>query len=160
MSDTSPEKEIEPLPEPPEDVVCEWYKLVKDFHEGFGLPAPTDLRHLDKEERIFRARLMVEEAIEFAAETDFVMQVDAMLDMLYFAVGTLVTMGVDPNGLFDIVHWANMRKLWPDGKPRYNEKGKVIKPPDYQSSDGELYNALVKQWKERKERGEKDEIPF
>lgn len=154
------EKKEEPLPTPPEDTVCEWYDLAKSFHEKFGLPAPNDFHTMLKDQRIFRTRLIVEEAIEFAAEDDFVMQVDAMLDLIYFSLGTLVEMGVDPNGLFDIVHWGNMRKLWPDGKPHYNEKGKVIKPPNYESSDRELHLALKKQWEERRERGENDDIPW
>ena len=37
-------------------------------------------------------------------------------------------MGVNPDKLFDIVQEANMSKLWADGKARYREDGKIVKP--------------------------------
>ena len=56
-----------------------------------------------------------------------------MIDLIYFALGTLVEMGVEPEELFNVVQQANMSKLWEDGKPRYNKKdGKVIKPDNWE----------------------------
>lgn len=58
-------------------------------------------------------------------------QVDALTDMNYFVYGTFTEIGIDPNPIFNIVHQANMSKLFPDGKPHYNEFGKVIKPDSW-----------------------------
>lgn len=59
-------------------------------------------------------------------------EVDALIDLLYFTYGSFVMMGVDPMPIFDIVHQANMGKLFPDGKPHYHEvTGKVLKPDNW-----------------------------
>lgn len=42
-------------------------------------------------------------------------------------------LGVDPTRIFDIVHQANMGKLFPDGKPHYDPvTNKVLKPDNWQ----------------------------
>ena len=59
-------------------------------------------------------------------------QVDAFTDILYFANGGFTEMGVVPDRIFNIVHQANMGKIFPDGKPHFNEVGKVIKPDNWE----------------------------
>lgn len=60
-------------------------------------------------------------------------QVDALIDLLYFTYGSFSLLGVDPTELFNIVHEANMGKLFEDGKPRYHEvTHKVLKPDDWE----------------------------
>lgn len=56
---------------------------------------------------------------------------DAFTDISYFNNGNFTLINVDPDPLFDIVHNANMGKLFSDGKPRYTEVGKIIKPDDW-----------------------------
>jgi predicted HAD superfamily Cof-like phosphohydrolase len=75
-----------------------------------------------------RISWMLEELTEFAAADTLEDQVDALTDLIYFALGTFTLMGVKPEPFFDIVHAANMGKLHEDGKPRFNEQGKIIKP--------------------------------
>ena len=65
---------------------------------------------------------MNEEVAEFLVAQDIYEQADAMIDLIYFALGTLVEMGLEADELFDIVQKANMAKLWSDGKPHYNPK--------------------------------------
>ena len=68
-------------------------------------------------------------------ETDedvLVAQADALTDINYFNQGDFVVMGVKPQPLFDIVQRANMGKLWEDGKPRYREDGKILKPANWE----------------------------
>lgn len=55
-------------------------------------------------------------------------QIDALTDILYFTNGGFVETSVIPDKIVDIVHQANMNKIFSDGKPHYNEVGKVIKP--------------------------------
>ena len=85
----------------------EWEK-VREFQEKFNHPVSNSPKFMEADE--------------------IVEQADAMIDVMYFALGTLVEMGIKPDELFDIVHNANMSKLWPDGKPHYNAEGKTIKP--------------------------------
>jgi predicted HAD superfamily Cof-like phosphohydrolase len=85
---------------------------------------------------------MLEEIDEFIESDNITDQADAMIDLIYFALGTLVEMGVKPQKLFDIVHEANMTKLWEDGKPRYNSDGKTIKPPGWQDPFKKLEDAI------------------
>ena len=69
------------------------------------------------------------------AEMSLVGQVDALIDMLYFTYGSFVLMGVDPERLFEIVHQANMGKLFPDGKAHFDPvTHKILKPDDWEKN--------------------------
>lgn len=57
---------------------------------------------------------------------------DAYTDISYFGEGGFCEIGLDSNPIFNIVHQANMGKLFPDGKPHYNQVGKVIKPDNWE----------------------------
>jgi predicted HAD superfamily Cof-like phosphohydrolase len=105
------------------------YDDVKEFHLRFGHPVRDEPTLLAAARAAARAAWMQEEVAEFLAADTIPDQADAMIDLIYFALGTLVEMGVRPEKLFDIVHAANMTKLWPDGQPRYRGDGKTIKPP-------------------------------
>ncbi|WP_246021588.1 hypothetical protein [Paenibacillus zeisoli] len=70
---------------------------------------------------------MLEELTEFAAADSLVEQTDALIDLIYFEIVTFTLLGVKPEPFFDIVHAANMGKLHKDGKPRFNEQGKIVK---------------------------------
>ncbi len=85
---------------------------------------------------------MREEIDEFLQAQDLYDQADAMIDLIYFALGTLAEMGVKPGKIFEIVHRANMAKLFRDGKPHYNAQSKVIKPPDWQDPKDELIRQI------------------
>ncbi|MEQ9764125.1 Cof-type HAD-IIB family hydrolase [Streptococcus jiangjianxini] len=66
-------------------------------------------------------------------ETPLVGEVDALTDLLYFTYGSFVLMGVDPKPFFDIVHEANMGKIFPDGKAHYDSHThKILKPDDWE----------------------------
>lgn len=59
-------------------------------------------------------------------------QVDALIDLLYFTYGSFSLLGVDPEPIMEIVHQANMVKLFPDGKPHYDPvTNKVLKPANW-----------------------------
>ncbi|WP_311522808.1 Cof-type HAD-IIB family hydrolase [uncultured Streptococcus sp.] len=67
------------------------------------------------------------------AQQDLVGQVDALIDTLYFTYGSFVLMGVDPERIFDIVHQANMGKMFPDGKAHFDPvTHKILKPDDWE----------------------------
>lgn len=121
----------------------EQWRQVAEFHKAFGHPMSASPSPLSKERGEARCRWMREEIDEFLeAGDDIVEQADAMIDLIYFALGTLVEMGVKPDRLFDIVHGANMSKLWPDGKPHYFEDGKTKKPDTWRDPHDELAHAI------------------
>lgn len=105
----------------------EW-EDVKLFHQKFNHPTSDKPKLLDQDRCEKRVKWMLEEVQEFVEAKNLVDQADAMVDLMYFALGTLVEIGVNPTKIFNIVHEANMSKLWKDGKPHYNDDGKTIKP--------------------------------
>lgn len=76
-------------------------------------------------------------------------QVDALADLLYFTYGSFVLLGVDPQPVLEIVHQANMGKLFPDGQPHYDSKtGKVLKPENWEEKyapEAKIYDEILRQ---------------
>ena len=60
---------------------------------------------------------------------------DALTDILYVTYGAGHAFGIDLDKCFDEVQASNMSKLGADGKPIYNESGKVMKGPNYFEPD-------------------------
>ena len=60
---------------------------------------------------------------------------DALTDILYVTYGAGHAFGINLDKCFDEVQNSNMSKLGLDGKPIYNEKGKVMKGPKYFKPD-------------------------
>tara|TARA_Y100001936_G_C15506700_1_gene375928 strand:- start:133 stop:474 length:342 start_codon:yes stop_codon:yes gene_type:complete len=56
---------------------------------------------------------------------------DSLTDILYVTYGAGHAFGIDLDKCFDEVQRSNMSKLGSDGKPIYNENGKVMKGPNY-----------------------------
>ena len=56
---------------------------------------------------------------------------DALTDILYVTYGAGHAFGINLDNCFDEVQRSNMSKLGNDGKPIYNENGKVMKGPKY-----------------------------
>ena len=56
---------------------------------------------------------------------------DALTDILYVTYGAGHAFGIDLDKCFEEVQSSNMSKLGKDGKPIYNDKGKVMKGPNY-----------------------------
>ena len=75
-------------------------------------------------------------------ENDILEVADALTDILYVTYWAGHAFGVDLDKCFDEVQRSNMSKLGKDGKPIYNDHGKVMKGPDYFKPD--LSKFLVK----------------
>ena len=60
---------------------------------------------------------------------------DALTDILYVTYGAGHAFGINLDKCFEEVQKSNMSKLGKDGKPIYNEFGKVMKGPDYFKPD-------------------------
>ena len=126
-------------------MIDEEFEQVKEFHKAFGVPVSDKAVLLTKERVKSRSGWMIEEINEFIESENIYDQADAMIDLIYFALGTLVEMGVKPKNLFDIVQSANMGKLWEDGQPRFRENdGKIIKPKGWQDPYPKIKDAIDK----------------
>jgi predicted HAD superfamily Cof-like phosphohydrolase len=122
------------------------FEDVRAFHLAFGHPAPDAPSLLDADLAGRRAAWIEEEAQELREAATIAEQADAFIDVIYFAVGGLVNLGVRPGALGDIVQAANMAKLWPDGRPRHREgDGKVIKPAGWQDPGPKLAAEIERQ---------------
>jgi len=69
---------------------------------------------------------------------------DALTDILYVTYGAGHAFGINLDKCFREVQNSNMSKLGLDGKPIYNDKGKVMKGPNYFKPD---LTKFVTQWK-------------
>ncbi len=142
MSDEQIHTLLESVPEQSRNYL--YYGDVKEFHQAFGHPVAQVQDKLGAERVAARAEWMQEEVREFMAAQTMLDQADAIIDLLYFAFGTLVEMGVScPYTLFKAVHEANMAKLWPDGKPHYRDDGKVRKPEGWEGPEPVLQKILM-----------------
>ncbi|MBQ0134120.1 MAG: hypothetical protein KBS46_03190 [Clostridiales bacterium] len=118
---------------------------VREFQRCFGHPYADKPTMLAAERAKVRAEWMREEIDEFLEADEIVEQADAMIDLMYFALGSLVEMGVKPDRLWQIVQDANMAKLWSDGKPHHREDGKTIKPPTWEDPHSKLEAEILRQ---------------
>ncbi|MGB3478560.1 MAG: hypothetical protein WBB67_05315 [bacterium] len=121
-----------------------WHK-VRKFHIKFNHHISNKPSALNKEKMMKRYKWMFEELEEFKNSKNIYEQVDSMIDLLYFVLGTLVEIGIRPYKPFEIVHKANMRKLWPNNKPHYNIDGKVIKPNNWKDPYEEIKEEIDRQ---------------
>ena len=114
------------------------FKDVKTFMEKFGQMVRTKPQFPDDKTMQLRLDLIKEELgeLEEAMKTKNLKEVaDALTDILYVTYGAGYAYGVDLDQCFKEVQRANMSKLGKDGKPIYNEQGKVMKGPNYTKPD-------------------------
>jgi predicted HAD superfamily Cof-like phosphohydrolase len=118
---------------------------VHAFQEAMNQPTPSKPIQLTHQRKSFRLGLLLEEMTEYVKADNLIDEVDALADMLYILLGTIDEHGVNMEPIFDIVQNANMSKLWEDGKPRFNEIGKVIKPPNFVRPEALIELEVIRQ---------------
>ena len=114
------------------------FEKVKQFMQTFGQEVKTKASFSDEKTNQLRLDLITEELEELknAMESKDLLEVaDALTDILYVTYGAGHALGIDLDKCFDEVQNSNMSKLGADGKPIYNESGKVMKGPDYFKPD-------------------------
>ena len=77
----------------------------------------------------------LDELTEAMKNEDLLEVADALTDILYVTYGAGHAFGINLDKCFEEVQKSNMSKLGKDGKPIYNEFGKVMKGPDYFKPD-------------------------
>ncbi len=110
------------------------FESVKKFMETFGQEVKSEASF--PKDKIIRLRLdlireelsELEEALE---KKDIKEVADALTDILYVTYGAGHAFGINLDKCFEEVQNSNMSKLGSDGKPIYNDQGKVMKGPDY-----------------------------
>jgi len=107
---------------------------VKTFMHAFGQEVKVKASFPNEKIIKLRYELIHEELEEFkkAMEEKNLKEIaDALTDILYVTYGAGHAYGIDLDKCFTEVQRSNMSKLGEDGKPIYNEKGKVMKGPKY-----------------------------
>tara|TARA_B110000263_G_C14818614_1_gene289730 strand:+ start:63 stop:434 length:372 start_codon:yes stop_codon:yes gene_type:complete len=110
------------------------FKDVKIFMKKFGQMVKTKPQFPDEKTMQLRFDLIQEELneLEEAMKTKNLKEVaDALTDILYVTYGAGYAYGINLDKCFKEVQRSNMSKLGKDGNPIFNEKGKVMKGPNY-----------------------------
>ena len=114
------------------------FNSVRKFMEVFGQEVKTKAEFPSEKIIKLRYNLIKEELDEFEEalkDRDLKEVADALTDILYVTYGAGHAFGIDLDKCFDEVQRSNMSKLDEDGKPIYNEHGKVMKGPKYFQPD-------------------------
>lgn len=133
-----------------------WARDVRDFHKACGTVDPTEPTWPSYEKRSLRYHLQFEEGNELSAELLpehclFVGQflphavespehlaalAKEIVDVIYVAVGTALSCGININAVWEAVHASNMAKVDPTiGTVRRRDDGKILKPEGWQTPD-------------------------
>ena len=110
------------------------FEKVGLFMKTFGQEVKTSAKLSNDKINSLRISLIHEELEELKAamsNNDIVEVADALTDILYVAYGAGHSFGIDLDKCFNEVQESNMSKLSVNGKPIYNEQGKVMKGPKY-----------------------------
>jgi len=114
------------------------FNKVRTFMETFGQDVKTEPSFNTDKVNKLRFDLIKEELDELKEamkNRDLLEVADALTDILYVTYGAGHAFGVDLDKCFEEVQSSNMSKLGEDGKPIYNESGKVMKGPKYFKPD-------------------------
>ena len=110
-----------------------------EWHKATDTPIPNKITALDDERITLRFALMEEENLEYIRARSYSDIADALGDMLYVLVGTIVEHGLQDKieAIFDEIHRSNMTKVV-DGKVIRRDDGKILKPEGYEKPNLKL----------------------
>ena len=118
------------------------FEKVRLFMKTYGQEVKDKAGFSDAKTNKLRIDLIKEELEELttAMQDENLLEVaDALTDILYVTYGAGHAFGIDLDKCFEEVQNSNMSKLGEDGKPIYNEAGKVMKGPNYFKPDLSKY---------------------
>ena len=110
------------------------FNKVGEFMKTFGQEVKNKPSLSTEKINQLRISLIQEELSELKEamdNKDLLEVADALTDLLYVTYGAGHAFGIDLDKCFDEVQNSNMSKLGEDGRPIYNEFGKVMKGPNY-----------------------------
>ena len=114
------------------------FEKVGIFMKTFGQDVKTTSELAEEKINKLRVSLIEEELDELKAaikDNDIKEVADALTDILYVTYGAGHAFGINLDKCFEEVQNSNMSKLGSDGKPIYNDTGKVMKGPNYFKPD-------------------------
>ena len=114
------------------------FRKVGTFMKTFGQEVKTKASFSTDKINELRLSLIQEELDELSEainNKDLLEVADALTDILYVTYGAGHAFGIDLDKCFEEVQNSNMSKLGNDGKPIYNDTGKVMKGPNYFKPD-------------------------
>ena len=114
------------------------FRKVGTFMKTFGQEVKTKASFSTEKINKLRIDLIKEELEELTIamnNKDLLEVADALTDILYVTYGAGHAFGIDLDKCFEEVQNSNMSKLDENGRPIYNEFGKVMKGPNYFKPD-------------------------
>ena len=114
------------------------FEKVGLFMKTFGQEVKTVSGLSGEKINSLRISLISEELEELKkaiSDNDITEVADALTDILYVTYGAGHAFGINLDKCFNEVQESNMSKLDKDGKPIFNENGKVMKGPNYFKPD-------------------------
>ena len=114
------------------------FQKVKTFMQTFGQEVKLKPSFSTEKINDLRYNLVKEELEELKqaiVNKDLLEVADALTDILYVTYGAGHAFGIDLDSCFEEVQNSNMSKLGDNGKPIYNDSGKVMKGPNYYKPD-------------------------
>ena len=118
------------------------FEKVRFFMKTYGQEVKDKAGFSDAKTNKLRIDLIkeeLEELTEAMQDKNLLEVADALTDILYVTYGAGHAFGIDLDKCFEEVQNSNMSKLGEDGKPIYNEAGKVMKGPNYFKPDLSKY---------------------
>ncbi len=118
------------------------FEKVRLFMKTYGQEVKDKAGLSDAKTNNLRIELIkeeLEELTEAMQDKNLIEVADALTDILYVTYGAGHAFGIDLDKCFEEVQNSNMSKLGKDGKPIYNEAGKVMKGPNYFKPDLSKY---------------------
>jgi predicted HAD superfamily Cof-like phosphohydrolase len=114
-----------------------WYDIL-EFHRKFQLPLPSKPKPLPKNLSDFRLKFLNEELNEYERALqleDYEGQLDALVDLVYVAMGTAAMQGYNFAEAWRRVHAANMSKVRAKSKDesKRNSEYDVVKPKNWKA---------------------------
>ena len=114
------------------------FEKVGNFMKTFGQEVKTKPSFSTDKINKLRLDLIKEELSELTEamnNKDLLEVADALTDILYVTYGAGHAFGINLDKCFEEIQNSNMSKLDNNGKPIYNDKGKVMKGPNYFKPD-------------------------
>jgi len=116
------------------------FEDVHEFHEKYKIPSIKPPLKLNHKTLCFRLKFLWEEMEELETAVDeqnVADQIDALIDLMYVAAGTLDLMGVDGQRHWNLVHRANMKKIRAKSadESKRGSSFDVVKPEGWEAPD-------------------------
>lgn len=134
-----------------------YYDKVLEFHKTFKLDVVEDYKKSIfktelKEKWREKLRQEFEEFVQETVKRDVFVLVEIppqsgvsnikiegvakeLAELVYVAIGNAIALGIDFDAAFNEIHEANMRRLWNDGKPHFDDEGEIVNPVDWAPPD-------------------------